>query len=203
MTDRKRLLLVLQGSSSERALISGGLPSGIGFTVSVSNDEMSREPAGSDPDMIIADADQPDADLNSWFGRLGGLGLQAHVVLLTATFTASNVARLATRCDLVLPKPMEASAIVDLVDWLASRGNRVSRSIQTYKLSPRESSLVRYSLQGLNNDEIAGLLGCTRATVSTYWSRVFRKTKCSGQRQVMALVSGRHLGELPKQQGVG
>lgn len=52
-------------------------------------------------------------------------------------------------------------------------------------LSGRESALLSLAVQGLNNDEAAERLGCHRCTVGTYWSRIFRKTRTSGQRDVL------------------
>ena len=66
--------------------------------------------------------------------------------------------------------------------------DHVNRFATRYRLSPKEASLVRHALEGLNNDEAADALGCSRPTVSTYWNRIFRKTGVSGQRDLVILV---------------
>jgi hypothetical protein len=39
---------------------------------------------------------------------------------------------------------------------------------------------------GQHGKGIATSLSCTESTVSTYWKRIFRKTSCSGQAEVLA-----------------
>lgn len=57
-----------------------------------------------------------------------------------------------------------------------------------HKLSGCETTLLVGAARGLNNDEVAELLGCTRATVSTYWNRIFSKLGRRSQRDVFCKV---------------
>src|SRR5690606_10050720 len=57
-----------------------------------------------------------------------------------------------------------------------------------YRLSARETQLLQLALAGRNNDEAADELGCARATIGTFWNRIFRKTGVSGQRDLMILL---------------
>jgi DNA-binding NarL/FixJ family response regulator len=57
-----------------------------------------------------------------------------------------------------------------------------------HKLSGCETTLLVGAARGLNNDEVAELLGCTRATVSTYWNRIFAKLGRRSQRDVFCKV---------------
>jgi len=41
-------------------------------------------------------------------------------------------------------------------------------------------------VRGFTNDEAADFLGCRRATVGTYWKRIFQKIGHRSQRDVMA-----------------
>jgi DNA-binding CsgD family transcriptional regulator len=70
---------------------------------------------------------------------------------------------------------------------------------ERYRLSPRETALLRYALEGMNNDQAAGALGCSRPTISTSWNRIFRKTGVSGQRDLVILFmhSAHASGPLP------
>ena len=55
----------------------------------------------------------------------------------------------------------------------------------THRLSPRETQLLGLAVAGYNNDEAAELLGCSRATATTYWNRIFAKIGVRGQRDVL------------------
>jgi DNA-binding CsgD family transcriptional regulator len=57
-----------------------------------------------------------------------------------------------------------------------------------HKLSGAETTLLAGATRGLNNDEVAELLGCSRATVSTYWNRIFAKLGRRSQRDVFCKV---------------
>jgi hypothetical protein len=41
-------------------------------------------------------------------------------------------------------------------------------------------------------------LGCKRGTITTYWKRIFRKTECHAQREVMAKLLRFGLERTPK-----
>lgn len=60
-----------------------------------------------------------------------------------------------------------------------------SRFGKRHGLSQQETKLLLAALGGLNNDEVASELRCARATISTYWNRIFRKVGVSGQRDVL------------------
>ena len=53
-----------------------------------------------------------------------------------------------------------------------------------YRLSPREEALLLCAISGKNNDEAAVILGCSRATIATYWNRIFSKVGRRSQRDV-------------------
>jgi DNA-binding CsgD family transcriptional regulator len=74
-----------------------------------------------------------------------------------------------------------------IAERTARQADDVGRFARFFKLSPRETTLLRHALAGMNNDEAAAALGCSRGTVSTFWNRVFRKTNVSGQRDVIIL----------------
>lgn len=53
-------------------------------------------------------------------------------------------------------------------------------------LSGQESRLLLGAVQGVADKLIASEWGCSRATVSTYWKRIFVKTGMRPQREVLA-----------------
>lgn len=110
------------------------------------------------------------------------------VLCLTSEYDAARVLELSRLSDLVLPLPIGGETLLRAIRQLLDRHDDVKRFATRYRLSPKEASLVRHALEGLNNDEAAGALGCSRPTVSTYWNRIFRKTGVSGQRDLVILV---------------
>jgi DNA-binding NarL/FixJ family response regulator len=110
------------------------------------------------------------------------------VLCLSSEYDAARVVELSRVSDLVLPLPISGETLLRAIRQLLDRHDDVNRFATRYRLSPKEASLVRHALEGLNNDEAADALGCTRPTVSTYWNRIFRKTGVSGQRDLVILV---------------
>ena len=110
------------------------------------------------------------------------------VLCLCSEYDAERVVELSRVSDLVLPLPVCGETLLRAIRQLLDRHDEVKRFASRYRLSPKEASLVRHALEGLNNDEAADALGCTRPTVSTYWNRIFRKTGVSGQRDLVILV---------------
>jgi DNA-binding CsgD family transcriptional regulator len=55
-------------------------------------------------------------------------------------------------------------------------------------LSTQEQRLLAATVAGKVEKEIAASLRCTRSTLSTYWQRIFRKTGCRSQTQVVSAV---------------
>jgi DNA-binding CsgD family transcriptional regulator len=102
--------------------------------------------------------------------------LRPPIVLVTADFSAERVLHLASKGDLVLPSPLKPGTLLKAFRLLNQERDAVARFADAYKLSPRERELVRHALSGLNNDEAAAAFGCSRATISTFWNRIFRKT---------------------------
>ena len=78
----------------------------------------------------------------------------------------------------------------------------LARFSLTYRLSPREMSLLSCALGGQNNDEAAANLGCSRATVASFWNRIFAKVGRHNQRDVMCMLVSLALEEpaLPRGQ---
>lgn len=110
------------------------------------------------------------------------------VLFVARDFTAESVLRLSTLGDLSLPYPLEGRTLLDAVSQLFASQDHVQSFARAYRLSPREVALLKLAVLGRNNDEAAAELGCSRATVATYWNRMFRKTGVSGQRDLIVLL---------------
>jgi DNA-binding NarL/FixJ family response regulator len=109
-------------------------------------------------------------------------------VWVTREFSATSVLNLCERNDLVLPSPLHAGVALRAVRLLLSRGDDVAEFSMRYELSPREAAVLRLAIAGLNNDEAAAELDCSRATVASFWNRIFKKTGVRGQRDVIVLL---------------
>jgi len=119
---------------------------------------------------------------------------RSKVIFVTADFTARNVVKLAHAADLILPLPLEPALLAEALTVLATRQDDAMRFADLFKLSPREAALFRCALAGLNGEESALALGCSRGTIATFWNRIFRKTQTTSQRNVIVLFTRLVLG---------
>ncbi len=121
-----------------------------------------------------------------------GLGLgdtrRARVILVINPYSARRVVELSAAADLILPGPLEPGVLPRALELVTRDRDDLAEFARAHRLSPRETSLLRLALSGLNNDEAAATLHCSRATVSTFWNRIFKKTGVRGQRDVMILL---------------
>jgi DNA-binding CsgD family transcriptional regulator len=67
----------------------------------------------------------------------------------------------------------------------------------SYNLSPQERRVLLAAVQGVADKLVADDLGVSRSTISTYWKRIFGKTQCRSQRDVLAHLL-RTLAAVPK-----
>src|SRR5512138_420039 len=74
---------------------------------------------GCELDLAIVDGDRMESELDECLERLTEAGFRSSIVLLTSVFTTENVMRLAIRGDLVLPKPLDGSALRNIIDWMS------------------------------------------------------------------------------------
>lgn len=151
--------------------------------------------------LIIVEVTPSFALDDSDFQNLTTNGQRPAVLFVIADFSAPNVVNLARVGDMVLPAPLGPETLLQAVDLLQTRSrqsaapppasgrrDRVVEFARNYRLSPRETDLLRCAVGGMNNDEAASALGCSRGTVSTFWHRIFKKTRVSGQRDVIILL---------------
>jgi DNA-binding NarL/FixJ family response regulator len=135
--------------------------------------------------LVIVEADEHSLGGMNEFDALPSTERRPPVLLVTDDYRASTVVNLTRVGDMVLPAPLAPETLLAAVDLLLTRRDEIARFARNYGLSPRETDLLRHAVLGLNNDEAAAALGCSRGTVATFWHRIFRKTGVSGQRDVM------------------
>lgn len=117
------------------------------------------------------------------------LGHTARVLLVAQKCSAEHAFYLRRREGLFLPAPIELFQLIDALTWMNQPTfDSLTAFVRKYRLSPQETQLVRCAHERMTTEEAASVLGCRRATVSTYWNRIFRKTGVSSQRDVMVLL---------------
>jgi DNA-binding NarL/FixJ family response regulator len=55
-----------------------------------------------------------------------------------------------------------------------------------WKLSPRQACLVELAVTGQHRKEAAHRLACSLKTVEGYWKRIYEKTQCQSQAEVVS-----------------
>jgi len=55
-----------------------------------------------------------------------------------------------------------------------------------YNLSPQQSQLVQLAVAGLHRKEVAARLACSLKTIEGYWKRIYEKTGCASEAEVVS-----------------
>jgi DNA-binding NarL/FixJ family response regulator len=141
------------------------------------------------PSYVFLDLLLPDGDGATFLPLLRPLRPRPLVAVVSIALDAARVLALHGDCLLMLPKPVGEQQSLQLIRLLraaAAPSVAVQIFAQRESLSRQESALLHLAVRGLNNDEAADVLRCRRATVSTYWNRIFAKTGFRCQRDVIA-----------------
>lgn len=142
------------------------------------------------PAVVLLDAVLPDGGAEDVLDGLAGLK-STRVALITGNYDGDRWMRLAERCDVMMPKPISLASVTRIVEQLAEGGAHVDhleRFVEAHRLSPRERSILGLAIDGANDKEICGRLGCARGTIATYWQRIFKKSGQHSQRDVIAAI---------------
>ncbi len=83
------------------------------------------------------------------------------------------------RFSIAMPSPQDNSRAVSV--WVEEFG-------KVFGLSVRERQLVLLVAVGTEGKRLPDEMRCSAYTVATYWSRVFAKTWCRSQKDVLALL---------------
>ena len=142
-------------------------------------------------DYIFLDPHLPDGDGRDLLDRLSALDPRPAVAVLSAFLDAREALAIHGRCVIAVPKPANEDVLLGVAAILEeSRTGRslVDQFAATYGLSPQETRLLAAAARETRNVEAADELGCSHATVRTYWRRIFGKTGRTNAREVIALL---------------
>lgn len=142
------------------------------------------------PSFVFLDLELPDGDGSVLLSALTSLTPRPAIAVVSDHLDASRVVAFQSLGVLAIPKPLPSAALGELLELLRTAAAELEHPVDHFarghKLSPRETCLLHLAIQGMNNDEAASALNCARATVSTYWNRIFIKTRLRSQRDVVA-----------------
>ncbi|MBN1612367.1 MAG: response regulator transcription factor [Polyangiaceae bacterium] len=157
---------------------------------------------------VVVDDGHPDVLPTDALCSLSRRYPRAVAVLTGAPANARTVVNYLSLGWSYLPKPYDAKSLLEYITIVGVRAltQKLSSFASCNRLAPREKQLLLSAFRGSNNDEAASELGCSRATVSTYWNRIFRKVGVRSQRDVFvalcAFQTGMPLGaSIPCVQG--
>jgi DNA-binding NarL/FixJ family response regulator len=146
--------------------------------------------ASAVPSFVFLDLELPDGDGSELLATLTPLKPRPRIAVISGHLDASRVVALQSIRVLALPKPLSSAALNELLGLLrgaqAELEHPIDQFAKRHKLSPTEARLLHLAVEGMNNDEAACALKCARATVSTYWNRIFIKTSLRSQRDVVS-----------------
>ena len=145
-------------------------------------------------DGVLLDLQLEDGDGADLLPELRRMHPFAEVAVVSGHADATRVIELASRCALVVPKPLGHQALLALAEELQARRRRlvtVELLAARAGLSARQIELLQQTLAGRDTREIAAAFGCREGSIRTHWNRIFKKTGCHSRFEVMALL-GEH-----------
>lgn len=141
-------------------------------------------------DVVLLDLHLPDGDGAELLDLIQQYHPEARVAVVSAYLDAKRSMDIQQHGVMSIPKPLQPASLQALVANLASPTGSVFLVVDSFAkargLSGREADVLRHTVAGLSNKEIADYLGCKKRTVDTYWNRIFTKTSCRSQRSVLA-----------------
>lgn len=153
----------------------------------VRNDELFSCLRNENFDVIIIRP--PEDSHRSLLPEIADLAKSHRLLLVSRSCSAETAIRIAQGRGLCLPASVHCHQLAEAIIWLSQPSlDALSSFVRKYRLSPQETQLIRCAYDRLTTEQAAKVLGCRRATVSTYWNRIFRKTGVCSQRDVMVLL---------------
>jgi DNA-binding CsgD family transcriptional regulator len=90
---------------------------------------------------------------------------------------------------LMLPTIVLPTLNVEL-DVMRTASQQLDRFVDQFgqmaSLSSRQTELVRHAVTGVHRKESASRLGCHLKTIEKYWQRIYTKTGCDSEAEVVA-----------------
>jgi DNA-binding NarL/FixJ family response regulator len=162
-------------------------------------------------DYVFLELRLPDGNGEDLLDRLAALCPRPGVAVVTGFLDARRALALHGRCGIVVPKPADQQILLRILTLLGptSSGDSIIDDFASrYSLSFQERRLLFAAVRETSNDDAASELGCSCATVRTYWGRIFRKTGCTSAREVVVrllrfALDGPTGGRLPSSAALG
>jgi DNA-binding NarL/FixJ family response regulator len=154
-----------------------------------------RDDVGT-PELVFLDLELPDTATDQLVPLVRECFPRATTIALAAELTGESAALLLSQGVASLNKPVSALALAGLalrlslgasVPWTSraparpqrGTGERLESLVDAYAadrvLSKQQRMILRFYLDGRNDKQIAGLCGCSEATVYEHWRRMARK----------------------------
>ena len=140
-------------------------------------------------DFVFLDLRLPDGNGADLLGRLNDAEPRPAVAVVSGFLDAHAALTIHRHCAIALSKPADGRVLLGIIAILEesrSGGSLVRRYAAAYGLSAQETRLVLAATREATDKEAADELGCTHATVRSYWRRIFEKTGRGRARDVIA-----------------
>jgi DNA-binding NarL/FixJ family response regulator len=141
--------------------------------------------------VVLLDLKLPDGDGEELLPLLKSRRPEPAVAVISGAAAGERALRLLGQGVWVVPKPIEGSALVALVERLCAKALRrdpIGAFCSGHGLSPKETEIVRASAEGLSSAEVAKRVGCSAHTTTGYWQRIFHKTGRRSQSAVFSAI---------------
>jgi DNA-binding NarL/FixJ family response regulator len=142
-------------------------------------------------DYVFLDLQLPDGNGKDLLGRLNAVEPRPAVAVISGFLDAHEALTIHSQCVIAVPKPADRDVLLGLLALLEgsrSGASLIARFATEYALSPQETRLLMAAANETRNEDAADQLGCTHATVRSYWRRIFVKTGRSSAREVITLL---------------
>lgn len=139
-------------------------------------------------DYVFLDLRLPDGNGADILSRLDDAEPRPAVAVISGFLDAHEALTIHGHCVIAVPKPADRQVLLGVIAILEesrSGGSLVGRYAAAYGLSPQETRLLLAATREATDKEAADELGCTHATVRSYWRRIFEKTGRGSAREVI------------------
>jgi DNA-binding NarL/FixJ family response regulator len=139
-------------------------------------------------DYVFLDLQLPDGNGADLLDRVNALEPRPGVAVISGYIDAHQALAIHGRCAIAVPKPADREVLLGvlaILDEARSGGSLIESFASEYQLSPQETRLLLAAAREASNEEAADELGCTNATVRSYWRRIFEKTGRGSAREVI------------------